>query len=245
MKPVNDFPSLYHAHHHRNLEDLPFWLNLARRYGSPILELGCGTGRILSPLYEAGFAIIGLDNDPAMLAYLRETWRGNALSALIQADMTAFHLAPVFHLVILPCNTYSTLTPAQRQSALACVRGCLIQGGPFCVSLPNPALLKRLPKESAAEVEEVFSHPVDGEPVQVSSGWKRTRDTFTLEWHYDHLLPDGHVERTTACVCHHLEKIDRYLEEFNQAGFNDIKIFGDFDESPYDKSSPNLIIVAE
>jgi SAM-dependent methyltransferase len=244
MKPVNDFPSLYHAHHNRSLEDLPFWLNIIKRYSGPILELGCGSGRIFSPLYKAGFDIIGMDNDPAMLAYLQQHWEGKDRPALIQADMTAFHLAPVFRLVILPCNTYSALSPTQRRTTLACVRRCLTGGGAFCVSMPNPHMLKRLPKESAAEVEEVFPHPTDGEPVQVSSAWKQTTDTFTLEWHYDHLLPDGHVERTTACVCHLLEKIDRYLEEFRQAGFDDIKIFGDFDESPYDESSPNLIIMA-
>jgi SAM-dependent methyltransferase len=244
MKPVNDFPSLYHAHHNRHLEDLPFWLNLAKRHGSPILELGCGSGRIFSPLCKAGYHLVGMDNDPAMLAYLQKHWDGNEPPALLQADMTTFHLAPVFHLVILPCNTYSTLTPAQRRDTLACVRGCLRQDGAFSVSLPNPHLLKRLPKESAAEVEEVFPHPMDGEPVQVSNAWKRTSELFSLEWHYDHLLPDGQVERTTAKVNHYLEDIHRYLEEFHQAGFANIEILGDFDGSPYDKNSPNLIMVA-
>ena len=38
-------PALYHAHHSRHLEDLPFWDWLAMKYPGPILELGCGTGR--------------------------------------------------------------------------------------------------------------------------------------------------------------------------------------------------------
>jgi hypothetical protein len=144
----------------------------------------------------------------------------------------------------LPCNTYSTLTAVQRQQSLACVRSCLCQGGVFAVSMPNPQLLKRMPKESEAEVEEVFPYPIDGEPVQVSSGWKSTTALFTLEWHYDHLLQDGQVERTTACVSHFIENRDRYLEEFNQAGFENVDTYGDFDESQYDEESPNLILVA-
>ena len=37
---------LYHTHHGLHDEDIPFWLALATRYGDPILELGCGTGRV-------------------------------------------------------------------------------------------------------------------------------------------------------------------------------------------------------
>ena len=59
------FPQLYHAHHNRSLEDLPFWLELAAQAGDPILELGCGTGRVLIPLAQAGYHTIGLDNDPS------------------------------------------------------------------------------------------------------------------------------------------------------------------------------------
>ena len=48
-------PSVYHAHHNRHLEDLPFWLDLAAQTGDPLLELGCGTGRVLIPLAQAGY----------------------------------------------------------------------------------------------------------------------------------------------------------------------------------------------
>ncbi len=245
MQPVNDFPALYHAHHNRHLEDLLFWLRLAKRFDAPVLELGCGTGRIFTPLYKAGFFVIGIDNDPAMLAYIQQHWDGSGRPALIQGDMTDFHLPSTFRLVLLPCNTYSALTASQRRQTLVHVRSCLIQGGAFAVSLPNAQALKRLPKESDAEVEDIFAHPVDGEPVQVSSAWKRTPDFFLLEWHYDHLLPDGRVERTTARVSHSLESVDVFIQEFRQAGFDDIDVFGDFDESPYDDDSPNLILVAE
>lgn len=245
MNPDNDFPNLYHAHHNRYLEDLPFWLNLAIHYGSPILELGCGSGRIFSSLCKAGYHMVGMDNDPGMLTYLQQHWDGKETPMLFMADMTAFYLAPVFRLLILPCNTYSTLNSEQRRSLLACVRRCIMQGGAFAVSLPNPNILKQMSRKSEAEVEEVFPHPLDGEPVQVSSGWERIRDIFTIEWQYDHLLPDGHVERTTARVCHFIENYDRYVEEFHQAGFNDVNLFGDFDESPYDEDSPNLIMVAQ
>jgi len=245
MLPESDVPKLYHAHHNRHLEDLPFWLSLASRYGSPILELGCVTGRIFTPLCKAGYLTIGLDSDAAMLAFIREHWDDRQHPALILGNMTSFHFPSTLALIILPCNTYSTLTTQERRQTLACVRNSLRSGGTFAVSMPNPQALKSLLKESAAEVEEIFPHPLDGEPVQVSSAWRRFRKYFWLEWHYDHLLPDGRVERTTLETHHTLESATDLIKEFHMVGFEKIKTYGDFDESAYAETSPYLIIVAE
>ena len=66
------FPKLYQAQHSEYQEDIPFWLVLASEQGSPILELGCGTGRVLHPLAEAGYTCYGLDHDPGMLAMVKQ-----------------------------------------------------------------------------------------------------------------------------------------------------------------------------
>ncbi len=63
--------------------------------------------------------------------------------------------------------------------------------GVFSASMPNPEYLKRLPKNAEPEIEETFPHPLDGEPVQVSSAWTRTQNRVIITWFYDHLLPDG------------------------------------------------------
>ncbi|HUV93888.1 MAG TPA: class I SAM-dependent methyltransferase, partial [Anaerolineae bacterium] len=52
--------------------DVRFYVEEARRAGSPVLELGCGTGRILIPTAQAGIDIVGLDRSPAMLAIAKE-----------------------------------------------------------------------------------------------------------------------------------------------------------------------------
>ena len=66
-KSAKMLPLLYHAHHNRYKEDLPFWLELAARHGDPVLELGCGSGRVLLALAQDGYQVYGLDNDPGML----------------------------------------------------------------------------------------------------------------------------------------------------------------------------------
>jgi hypothetical protein len=104
--------------------------------------------------------------------------------------------------------------------------------------------LKRLPAHADAEIDEIFAHPQDGEPVQVSSAWERTGQSFILHWYYDHLLPDGRVERVHAETRHWLTSTESYLEEMRAAGFRSPVVYGDFDRSPLTPTSPHLIILA-
>ena len=111
---------LYDAHHQQHIEDIPFWLELARLADGPVLELGCGTGRILLPMLEAGLPVVGLDLDWNMLAVLTEkNHAAKQPPPVIQADMAAFHFNQRFSLIILPCNTLSTLEETARISMLS------------------------------------------------------------------------------------------------------------------------------
>jgi len=241
---VEIFPLLYHAHYSDYTDDLPFWLDLARKQRGTILELGCGTGRVLISLAQAGRTVYGLDNDPNMLAVLRQQFDSapNIHVHIIQADLTAFHLAARFSLIILPCNTFSTLDAAARHSALTCIRRHLAPGGLLAVSIPNPYALAELQPSPQSEVETVFTHPQSGNPVQVSCDWVCTDTQVTLFWHYEHLLPDGQVTRLTVSTSHHLTSTATYRDECNAAGFAITATYGNFDRTPYTPASPHLIV---
>jgi SAM-dependent methyltransferase len=241
------FPQLYHAHHNHHSEDLPFWLKLAAQQAGPIFELGCGTGRVMLALARAGYTMFGLDNDAAMLDLLQMQVSPDLASRchFFQADMAAFHLERQFALILLPCNTFSALSPTTRRVALAHIRQHLSTNGLFVASLPNPAVLIRLPQRADEEIEEIIPHPIDGEPVQVSSAWQRSAGYFTNTWHYDHLLPDGRVERLTTQIRHTLLSVESYADEFRRAGLRIETLYGDFDQSPYTENSPSLIILAQ
>ena len=233
---------LYHLHHLTYEEDLPFWLGLAEQQGGHVLELGCGIGRVLLRLAEAGFPVVGIDNDKDMLAVLQsQTWEGEV--EVHADDMTEFNLQQKFPLIILPCNTYSALTKEERLSTLKSVADHLTPGGVFAVSVPNPVWLAGLPEEADPEVEAVFEHPESGNPVQVSSAWKQESDRVSVQWHYDHLLPDGQVERFSSQASHSLTSVEDYLAEFESLDFG-VKMYGDFDKSPYDSESVYLIFEA-
>jgi hypothetical protein len=159
--------------------------------------------------------------------------------------MAAFCLSIQFPLIILPCNTLSTLAVEARMAALRNVRGHLQAGGLFAASLPNPGLLSTLPSQAEAEIEEVFTHPLSGNPVQVSSSWERTSHYFTVHWFYDHLLPDGQIERLPIEVRYAMVPVSGYLDELSSAGLRLVSSYGDFDRSAYTPESPSWIFIAE
>ncbi len=237
---------LYHQHHSLQSDDLPYWLQLAGQSKGPLLELGCGTGRLSLPLAEAGHTVVGLDRDPGMLALLKEQagrhWGRGLL--VFAGDMSRFSLAARFPLILLPCNTLSSLTAAQRQRLYHRVGAHLEQEGRFVAALPNPESLDGLPSEGAAQVEDAFEIPETGDMVQVSSSWRRSPGEVVVTWHYDRLRPDGRVERHNLAGRQEIVPLPELRAELAQAGLQLGSAHGDFDGAPLTSQSPHLIVVA-
>jgi len=90
-----------------NLADAPFYADLAREIGGPVLEIGCGTGRVLLPIARQGIEIYGIDNSAPMLEVLRENLAHENADvrsrvALHTGDMREFRLQRTFPLVTIP-----------------------------------------------------------------------------------------------------------------------------------------------
>jgi len=71
MPEFDAHADLYDALYTDYVEDIPFYVEEARRAGSPVLELACGTGRVAIPVAQAGIELVGLDSSPAMLEQFR------------------------------------------------------------------------------------------------------------------------------------------------------------------------------
>ncbi len=244
---LTDLPLLYHTHHSLEAEDIPFWLAQSRQFPGPILELGCGTGRVLLPLAETGARIVGVDKDAAMLAYLRANIPAarTAQINLIRGDFRHFCLTSRFALILLPCNTFSTLPIADRQIALNRVRLHAQPGAYFVVSMPNPYLLEELPPIGEPEVEITFPHPLSGNTVQVVSEWQRRENGVEFQWHYDQIFPDGRTERQSLTAYHLHQEIDQIYAAFKKSGLFIAASYGDYKSRPFDPDeSTDLILVA-
>ena len=139
-KIVFNDPSIFDLHHSKETGDINFWSSLAEQMGGPILELGCGTGRLLKPLIEAGHHAIGLDINFPALAYAKKSVNKSLFARIqvFQSSMDQFHLNERFNLIFLACNTLSTLSGETRINAYKRINMHLHNGGIFAASFPNP-----------------------------------------------------------------------------------------------------------
>ncbi len=118
--------------------DVAFFLNWARTLGGPVLDLGCGTGRISHALSDAGIQVTGLDQSEGMLSQARRKGSG---PTFVRGDMTEFKLSERFGLAIAPFRSFQALLTADDQtSCLECVRRHLRPGGRLILTLFDPKL---------------------------------------------------------------------------------------------------------
>jgi SAM-dependent methyltransferase len=110
--------------------DLPLWEQLAAENDGPILELGCGAGRVVMHLAgSTGKLVIGVDNDDALVAALWERAQGTSGDAEI-GDVRGFDLHFEFQLVLAPMQLIQLLEGrADRICCLSCVADHLLPGG--------------------------------------------------------------------------------------------------------------------
>lgn len=123
--------------------DVEFYLDSARRFGGPILELGTGTGRVLIPLADAGHEVVGVDLSRPMLdraaAKLRERPEPTSRVRLVEGDMTSFDLDQQFALALVPARSFQhVVTPEGQRLALNCIRRHLLPGGHLILDLFDP-----------------------------------------------------------------------------------------------------------
>jgi SAM-dependent methyltransferase len=117
------------------LVDAPFYIDLARHAGGPVLEIGCGTGRVLLPTAREGIEIHGLDNSAPMMAVLkekitRETPEVQQRITLHTGDMRDFGIDRKFALVTIPFRPMQHMyTLADQLAALKFAAAHIAEGG--------------------------------------------------------------------------------------------------------------------
>jgi SAM-dependent methyltransferase len=117
--------------------DLPLWRELADREGSPVLDVGAGTGRVALDLASRGHEVVALDRSAELLDALRERGAGLALTT-VAADARDFAIERRFPIVVVPMQTLQLLGGADgRARFLARAREHLTPGGLLAVALAD------------------------------------------------------------------------------------------------------------
>ncbi|MBV9932706.1 MAG: class I SAM-dependent methyltransferase [Actinobacteria bacterium] len=179
-------------------------MRLANATGGPILELGCGTGRLTKPLAALGFDVVGLDNDPEMLE-----WSAPGVT-LVEGDMRAFDLGRRFPLVIIPYNSLQLLPPGtERTQCFASIARHLQPDGLLALEVTDFLVGETAPfapNEPLAAAEGITLYAaLDSSPAEGTSWYQRryvfddgtpdVRDTVVL-----HEINEAELEHLAAAA---------------------------------------------
>lgn len=236
-------------------EDVAFYVDEAVRAKGPVLEVGCGTGRVLIPTARAGVAITGLDASSAMLDVCRRKLREESPEVqsrvdLHQGDMRSFDLGKSFALATIPFRPFQHLETVDEQLAcLRCIHRHLMGDGRLVLDLFNPSIDLLANRPTHVEVPE-------GEPFVMPDGRRVARsfrighqDRFAqvneVELIYDVTHPDGLTSRHVHAF--RMRYLFRYEAEhlLARAGFVVERLYAGYDRSMYGSTYPgDLIFVA-
>lgn len=258
----SDYPSQDHGVYPENFDevtkdqglafDVARYKEIATEVGGPVLELCCGTGRVLIPLARAGFQVVGVDISTGMLQQCRANLEreDHSLASriqLIEQDITDLSLSGrEFPLAIIAFNSFLCITDFEGQCrALRAVAKHLAQGGILVLDVVNPLSLKpegdprptpfftrRSNKSGNIYTRFAMMGAFDENQKQRLHGW------------YDEIDNEGAVKRRFYSL--YWRPVFRFEIELmlRQAGLETIRVEGGHQKEVYTAQSPRMFIQA-
>jgi SAM-dependent methyltransferase len=222
--------------------DIDFIRRLAKETGGPVLDVGCGTGRVAAPLATDGYEVVGVDVSRPMLR-LAESRRASldaeAASRLSfdQADMTTLDLGRDFALIVAPSRVFQfALTSQAQRQALAALRRHLRPDGRLVLDLFDPLFDRVVPGIDAPARAGELVHPTNGNRIT----WEVTarnpepaRQLVVEDWTYREIDSRGEVPRTdTERLTLRWSTRSEMLLLFELTGLDVVADHGDFRGGP-------------
>lgn len=238
---------VYDAENADLVEDLAAYMLLAERFGGPVLDMGCGTGRVALHLAEHGFGVTGIETSAAMLEQARAK-PGIKQVMLREGSAATVKAGEGFGLAILAFSTFQHFPAQEEQLAvLANAARHLRPGGGIALDLSNPVHFFRTDDVAALVHERTFPDPDSGQPVMQQSIVRadRVAQILHVTWVYDRIETGGSINRTVCEMplrCYTAPEMRLLLE---RTGFAAVEFYGSYDFDPFDEHGSRLFVVAE
>lgn len=241
----------YDAMHEALTEDIGMVLSLAAR-GGPVLELGCGTGRLLLPLGRAGHDVVGVDRSQPMLSGAHKLLATEPQAVrrhvqLLCADMTQLPLMRGrFGLALTSYNTFMHLNASQALLALDSVAERLKPGGLLFIDVANPMAVEET-EGSQLTLERVLHDKAREELVVVSAAnaLDTGRQVLTITWIFDRSMRTGGVVyRSVVDVNYHYYFPHQFELMLAESGLSLLAMYGGYHQQPFSEESDRLLVLA-
>jgi SAM-dependent methyltransferase len=252
-----DDPLYYTSTYKRRIDDVQFYVDLARKHRGPVLEYGIGNGRVALPVARHGIEVFGIDQSAPMLADLRA--RLNDESDEVQrrvsfrrGDMRSVRLGKKFPLVICPFNAALHLyTRDDVERFLANVRAHLTPRGTFVVDLSIPMLEDLTRDPARAYHAPRFRHPtIDGVVKYVEHfDYDRVRQILFVAMNFDPVQKHGKkalnrddaIAPWTTPLAHRQFFPQEWEALLHYNGFAIDRVDGDFYGGPMTRTSDVMV----
>ena len=249
MKENNDDYFYINGQHYdyeikaRNLYGaIPFYVKQVKKYGGPVLELACGTGRITIPIAKEGIPIVGLDFSAKMLTQARKNSNQDNLEIeWIEADMTNFSLNKKFSVIIMPGAAMNwVLENRDIENCLSCVKKHLMSGGRFIFNVFNPNLeiMQRDPSKKYEKCE--YPNPNGEGIVEVTESNSYDKATQIIYAYSYYNIENKEVIKKLKLRIIFPQELDALLY-YN--GFIIDHKYGAYDEEPFNSDSNWQIVI--
>lgn len=240
-------PAYYAKTYDPRRDDVRYYVELAEAHGGPVLEYGCGNGRIALPLARAGHSVLGVDLSAPMLASLRDRLGGEPPEVkervrVRRGDMRALRLGERFPLVLCPFNAFLHLYERRDvERFLARVREHLTPDGLFAfdVSVPDPEELARDPRR--AHGVPPFRYP-GGPVVRYAERFDYDKLRQILFVSMEFSPTDGSEKWMTPLA--HRQFCPQELEALLHYNGFESRFFDDFSGDPADRETWTLVVHA-
>ncbi len=233
---------------YRKTDDLEFYASMAKRFGEPVLELGCGTGRVLLHLAKKGFKITGLDSSRSMLGILEKKLRELPSDVrdrveVVHGDMRNFKLDKMFKLIIIPFSTI--VSNLSLEDGLKTFKNCynhLENGGAlvFDVFIPNFEYLSKRERRFF-DIRELD----DGYLILWEvANYDLTNQLIDVKRYVKILKKNSSREVVWSFRIRYWFKTELELL-LKIAGFEKIEVFSGYNLEPYDYDKNPMIFIAK
>ncbi len=221
--------------------DVEFYVNLAKSCSGKVLDIGCGTGRMLRPLLEAGVDSVGLDYSPHMLSLAREKLNAYGFHPLlVQGDMRDFRLDSSFDLIMIPYySMIYMLSDEDRVKVFSSVYQHLAAEGTFAFDFDA----------SVNKIEESFPwvglqgiHPLTGDVLISVVQQKGLSADLRIINQINYCYGDNSritVKHSVESSC----RADQIKQLLESVGFTSIRMYANYDLMPYQQGDECVVIV--